>query len=147
MTPLGTVTMNCCAARVWFRDYLLPYIDVIAPSPGLSGVTIVTPIRNDPGRVRSPHANVWGRLVPNHLPTGKKAGIRSQIGLPNSELHCATVKVRLECAGEMRAVDCLCPFCSCHNIIILHRLATHSSRHTAAADLIEARKVKFSSTY
>ena len=24
-----------------------------------SGVTIVTPIRNDPGRVRSPHANVW----------------------------------------------------------------------------------------
>ena len=25
----------------------------------ISGVTIVTPIRNDPGRVRSPHANVW----------------------------------------------------------------------------------------
>ena len=47
------------------------------------GVTIVTPIRNDPGRVRSPHANVWGRLVSNHLPTGKKAGIRSQIDLPN----------------------------------------------------------------
>ena len=92
----------------------------------LSGVTIVTPIRNDPGRVRSPHANVWGRLVPNHLPMGKKAGIRSQIDLPNSELHCATVKVRLECAGEMSAVNCLGPFCSCHNIIILH-LATHSS--------------------
>ena len=49
----------------------------------VSGVTIVTPIRNDPGRVRSPHANVWGRLVPNHLPTGKKASIRSQIDLPN----------------------------------------------------------------
>ena len=63
--------------------------------------------RNDPGRVWSPHANVWDRLVPNHLPTGKKAGIRSQIDLPNSELHCATVKVRLECAGEMSAVDCL----------------------------------------
>ena len=72
----------------------------------------MSPIRNDPGRVQSPHANVWGRLVPNHLPTGKKAGIRSQIDLPNSELHCATVEVRLECAGEMSAVDCLGPFCS-----------------------------------
>ena len=79
----------------------------------------MTPIRNDPGRVRSPHANVWGRLVPNHLPTGKKAGIRSQIDLPNSELHCATVKVRLECVGEVSAVDCLGPFCSCHIIIII----------------------------
>ena len=49
----------------------------------ISGVTVVTPIRNDPGRVRSPHANVWGRLVPNHLSTGKKASIRSQIDLPN----------------------------------------------------------------
>ena len=37
-------------------------------------------------------------------------------------------------------VDCLGPFCSCHNIIIL-RLAMHSSRHTAVTDLIEVRKV------
>ena len=56
-------------------------------------------------------------FVPNHLPTGKKAGIRSQIDLPNSELHCATVEVRLECAGEMSAVDCLGPFCSYHIIL------------------------------
>ena len=45
----------------------------------------------------------------------------------------------------MSAVDGLGLFCSSHNIIQLHilRLATHSreSRHTAAADLIEARKV------
>ena len=27
-----------------------------------SGVTIVTPIRNNPGHVRSPHANVWAGL-------------------------------------------------------------------------------------
>ena len=33
------------------------------------GVTIVTPIRNDHGRFRSPHANVLGRLAPNCLPT------------------------------------------------------------------------------
>ena len=46
----------------------------------ISGVTIVTPIRNDPGHVRSPHA---GRLIPNHLPMGKKAEIRPQIDLPN----------------------------------------------------------------
>ena len=75
-----------------------------------------------------------GRLVPNHFPTGKKAEIRSQIDLPNEESHCATIKVRLECAGEMSTVDCLGPFCSL-------RLAMHSSQHTAAADLIEARKV------
>ena len=40
-------------------------------------------------------------------PREKKAKIRSQIDLPNEESHCATVKVRLECAGEMSAVDCL----------------------------------------
>ena len=33
------------------------------------GVTIVTPIRNDHGRFRSPHANILGRLFPNCLPT------------------------------------------------------------------------------
>ena len=85
------------------------------PSPRIGSHD--TPIRNDPSRVRSPHANVW--------------------------------------AGEMSAVDCLGPFCTCHNILLLllrllrllllllllHRSATHSSRHTTAADLIEARKV------
>ena len=80
-----------------------------------------------------------GRLIPSHLPMGKKAEIRSQIDLPNEELHCGTVPIGLECMGEMSVVDCLGPFCSCHNIII--HLATHSSQHTAAADLIEARKV------
>ena len=47
----------------------------------VSGVTIVTPIRKDPGRVRSPTANVWaGRATrPKSPPHGKKAGIRSQI--------------------------------------------------------------------
>ena len=82
-----------------------------------------------------------GRLVPNHLPTGKKAGIGSQIDLPNSELHCVTVKVRLEYAGEISAVDCLGPFCLYMSYYYSLRLATHSSRHTAASDLIEARKV------
>ena len=38
------------------------------------GVMIVTPIRNDRGRFRSPH--VLGRLVPNCLPTLKKAEMR-----------------------------------------------------------------------
>ena len=61
-------------------DLVCSFGGTVVPS---SGVTIVTPIRNDPGCVRSPHANVWGWLVPNHLPTGKKAGIRSQIDLPN----------------------------------------------------------------
>ena len=59
-----------------------------------------------------------GPARPKSPPHGKE-GIRSQIDLPNSELHCATVEVRLECAGEMSAVDCLGPFCSCHNIIII----------------------------
>ena len=99
----------------------------------------MTPIRNDPGRVRSPHANVWDRLVPHHLPTGKKAGIRSQIDLPNSELHCATIKVRLECAGDERG-RLFGPVLFMSYYYSL-RLAMHSSQHTAAADLIEAQNV------
>ena len=50
----------------------------------ISGVTIVTPIRNNPGRVRSPHANVWAGSSQITSPRGKKAGIRSQIDLPNA---------------------------------------------------------------
>ena len=76
-----------------------------------------------------------GRLVPNILPMGKKAEIRSQIDLPNEELHCATVKVRLECAGEMSAGRQ-------PHVNLKSHLAMHSLRHTAAADLIEG----FSST-
>ena len=55
-----------------------------------------------------------GWLVPNDLPTGKKADIRAQIDVS----HCVTVKVGLECAGETSTVDCQGPFCSFHNFII-----------------------------
>ena len=34
----------------------------------VSGVTIVTPIRNNPGRVRSPHANVWAGVTADTVP-------------------------------------------------------------------------------
>ena len=44
------------------------------------------------------------QLVPHHLTIGKKAEIRSQIDLSDEELHCGTVKVSLECAGEMSIV-------------------------------------------
>ena len=70
------------------------------------------PIRNDPGRVRSPHANVWAGSSQITSPRGMKAVIRLQIDLPNEELYRATIKFRLECAGETSAVDCLGSFCS-----------------------------------
>ena len=55
---------------------------------------------------------------------------RPQIDLPNEESHCVTVKVRLECAGEISAVDCLGPFCSSHNVVIIC-LAMHSSTYSS----------------
>ena len=36
-----------------------------------------------------------GQHVPNHLPTGKKAKIRSPIDRTNEVLHCGTIKVSL----------------------------------------------------
>ena len=51
------------------------------------------PIRNDPGRFRSPHANVLGRLVPNGLPKGKKADTRPLVDLTNEAQHVETHEV------------------------------------------------------
>ena len=64
----------------------------------LLGVTIVT--RNYPGRFQSLHANVLGRLVPNDLPTGKKAETRPSVDLPNEAQHGETHEVSLERAEE-----------------------------------------------
>ena len=80
---------------------------------------------------------MYGPAHPKSPPHGKKG--RNKVADRPTYLRIALcdLKVRLECAGEMSAVDCLGPFCSCHNYSSL-RLATHSSRHKAAADLIEA---------
>ena len=65
----------------------------------------MTPIRNDPGRFRIPHANVLGQLAPNKLPTGNKAEIRSHIDLIKEVLHHGTDEVSMECMREMSVVD------------------------------------------
>ena len=55
-----------------FTAKWLPFTQLQATAKStlrILGVTIVTPIRNDHGRFRSPHANVLGRLAPNCLPT------------------------------------------------------------------------------
>ena len=62
-------------------------------------------MRNDPGRFRSPHANVLGRLVPNGLPTGKKAETRPSVDLTSEVQHVGIHKVSLEHAEEKSAVD------------------------------------------
>ena len=46
------------------------------------GLAHARPIRNDPGRFRSPHATILGRLVPNGLPMGKKADTRPWVDWP-----------------------------------------------------------------
>ena len=43
-----------------------------------------------PGRFRSPHANVLGRLVPNGLPKGNKADTRPWVDLTNEAQHVET---------------------------------------------------------
>ena len=55
---------------------------------------------------------VLGRLVPNSLPTGKKAEIRPWIGLTNGVQYVGTQEVELERAGEKSAVDGSDPVCS-----------------------------------
>ena len=52
---------------------------------------------------------IYGPARPKSPPHGKEG--RNKV-TDRRELHCATVKVRLECVGEMSAVDCLGPFCS-----------------------------------
>ena len=56
---------------------------------------------------RSPHR----KRVPNDLPTEKEADIRAQIDLMK-KYHTVyrTIKVGLECAGEMSVVDCRARF-------------------------------------
>ena len=61
--------------------------------------------RNDPGRFRSPHANVLGRLVPNGLPKGKKADTRPWVDLTNEAQHVEIHEVSVERAEEKNAVD------------------------------------------
>ena len=58
-----------------------------------------------PGRFRSPHANVLGRLVPNGLPKGKKADTRPWIDLTNEAQHVEIYEVSVERAEEKNAVD------------------------------------------
>ena len=48
-----------------------------------------------------------GRLIPNDLPTGKKADIRAQVDLMKEVSFCGTVQVGLECAGETSAASML----------------------------------------
>ena len=55
----------------------------------LLGATIVTPIRNGPGHFRSPHAMyILCRVIPNSLPTGKKAEVRLSV------VHTNTISMR-----------------------------------------------------
>ena len=63
------------------------------------------PIRNDPGRFRSSHANVLGRLVPNGFPKGKKADTRPWVDLTNEAQHVETHEVSVERAEVKSAVD------------------------------------------
>ena len=44
----------------------------VAGNEATIGSQIVTPIRNDPGRVRSPHTNVYGPTCPKSPPHGKE---------------------------------------------------------------------------
>ena len=60
------------------------------------------------------HANVQGRLVPNSLPTGKKAETRPLVDLTNEAQHIGIREVSLECAEEKSAVDRPDPVCTFH---------------------------------
>ena len=60
------------------------------------GVTIVTPIRNDLGHLRSLHANILGEVVPNGLPARKETAIWPSVDLTNEAQHVGTHKVSLE---------------------------------------------------
>ena len=71
------------------------------------GVTIVE-------RPRSLHANVLGRLVPNGLPTGKKAETRLSVDLTNEVQHVGILEVSLERAEEKSTVDRPGLVCSSH---------------------------------
>ena len=85
---------------------------------------------------------MYGPARPKSPPHGKE-GRNKVADRPTMIKNCTVRPSKSGWSARERwsAVDCLGPFCSCHNIIILLRLATHSPRHTAAADLIEARKV------
>ena len=72
----------------------------------------MTPIRNDSGHFRSPHANVLGRVVPNGLPTGKKAEMRPSVNLTNKVQDVGIREVSLECAERKSEVDRPDPFWS-----------------------------------
>ena len=71
---------------------------------------------------------VW--LVPNRLPTGKKAEIRPWIGLINGVLYLGIRKVELECTGETSAVDS--SDINCHHIL---GLVTRAGRMFLTAEV------------
>ena len=105
------------------------------------GVTIVTPIRNDRGRFRSPHANVLGRLVPNCLPTRRKAEMRPWVDQTSVAHHGGIREVILEHAEEKARSTVQTRFVHIHNIIIvimiLFAFLKHSSRRTAVTVAVE----------
>ena len=63
------------------------------------------PIRNDLGHIRSPHTNVLSRIIPNGLPTGKKAEMRPSVDLTNKAQDVGIRDVSLECAERKSEVD------------------------------------------
>ena len=65
----------------------------------------------------SPHAKVLGQLVPNGLPTEKKAERRPRVDLSNEAQHRRTHEVSLARSEEKSAVDRPDPVCSSHIII------------------------------
>ena len=60
---------------------------------------------------QSPHANVLGWVIPNGLPTGKKAETRPSVDLTNEAQHVGIHEVSAE---RKSAVDCPDPVWSFH---------------------------------
>ena len=93
----------------------------------------MTPIRNDPGHFRNPHANILGRVVPNGLPTGK-AEMRPSVDLTNEAQHIGTREVSLERAKRKSTADhpdLVWPFHH-HITFTQNTVFVHNSRHAAA---------------
>ena len=64
----------------------------------------------NPGSFRSLHANILGQLVPNNLPTGKKAEMSSQIDLTKAVIALWDRQSQPGmCGRDMSMVDRQCP--------------------------------------
>ena len=72
------------------------------------------------------HADVQGQLVPNSLPTGKKAEMRLLVDLTNEVQHVGIQEVSLESVKEKSAVDCPDP------VYIIIRAAWESVRFSSS---------------